>query len=206
MNAAHRKSPAPAPAVKAAVKPHGGAGEIRIIGGRWKRTPLSVPDRPGLRPTPARVRETLFNWLGQDLSGWRCLDAFAGSGALGLECASRGAARVLMCDQDPVLVEAMKKMRDKLEATDVEVRRGDGIAALRQSPGTWDLVLIDPPFEAELFDAALLAGAAALAPSGRLYMEAPETWNTGRLEALGWRLERHVKAGAVHAHLLSRSA
>jgi 16S rRNA (guanine966-N2)-methyltransferase len=196
----------PAPAVKVVARPHGGAGEIRIVGGRWKRTPLAVPDRPGLRPTPARVRETLFNWLGQDLSGWRCLDAFAGSGALGFECASRGAARVLLCDQDPVLVEAMKNMREKLGASEVEVRRGDGIAALRQSPGSWDLVLIDPPFEAGLFDAALQAGAAALAPSGRLYMEAPETWDNDRLAALGWQLERHVKAGAVHAHLLSRSA
>lgn len=202
-----RKTPAPAvAAVVALARPHGGAGEIRIIGGRWKRTPLSVPDRPGLRPTPARVRETLFNWLGQDLSGWRCLDAFAGSGALGLECASRGAARVLLCDQDPVLVEAMKKTRDRLGATDVEVRRGDGIAALRQSPGTWDLVLVDPPFEAGLFDAALQAGAAALSPLGRLYMEAPESWDADRLAVLGWLLERHLKAGAVHAHLLSRSA
>jgi len=197
---------APEPAAGKAVKPHGGAGEVRIVGGQWKRTPLPVSDRPGLRPTPARVRETLFNWLGQDLTGWRCIDAFAGSGALGMECASRGAAQVLLCDQDPELVTALKKVCTRLGAGNVEVRRGDGITALRTVPGTWDLVLIDPPFEAGLFDAALSAGAGALTPNGRLYMEAPEAWDGARLAALGWKLERHLRAGAVHAHLLSRSA
>ncbi|MCZ2498043.1 23S rRNA (adenine(2030)-N(6))-methyltransferase RlmJ [Xylophilus sp. Kf1] len=196
---------APQPPVKPS-KAHGGAGEVRIVGGQWKRTPLPVSDRPGLRPTPARVRETLFNWLGQDLTGWRCVDAFAGSGALGMECASRGAARVLLCDQDPELVLALKKVCTRLGAANVEVRRGDGITALRTVPGTWDLVLLDPPFEAGLFDAALSAGATALSAHGRLYMEAPEAWDEGRLGALGWKLERHLRAGVVHAHLLSRSA
>ena len=74
-------------------------GEVRIIGGLWRRSKLAVPDQPGLRPTPDRVRETLFNWLGQDLTGWRCVDAFAGTGALGLEAASRGAAQVLAMAQ-----------------------------------------------------------------------------------------------------------
>ena len=206
-----RKTAAPSakpakPAIQKTVKPHGGAGEVRIVGGQWKRTPLPVSDRPGLRPTPARVRETLFNWLGQDLSGWRCIDAFAGSGALGMECASRGAAQVLLCDQDPELVIALKKVCTRLGAGNVEVRRGDGITALRTVPGTWDLVLIDPPFEAGLFDAALAAGAGALTPNGRLYMEAPEAWDESRLLDLGWKLERHLRAGVVHAHLLSRSA
>ena len=93
-------SPAPAKAAKVAAKVASGAGEVRIIGGQWKRTRLPVAQRPGLRPTPDRVRETLFNWLGQDLSGWHCLDAFAGTGALGLEAASRGAAAVLLVEQD----------------------------------------------------------------------------------------------------------
>lgn len=206
MSARRTVAPAAAPVVKKTVKPHGGSGEVRIVGGQWKRTPLPVSDRPGLRPTPARVRETLFNWLGQDLSGWRCIDAFAGSGALGMECASRGAAQVLLCDQDPELVLALKKVCTRLGAGNVEVRRGDGITALRTVPGTWDLVLIDPPFEAGLFDAALSAGASALTHNGRLYMEAPEAWDEPRLATLGWKLERHLRAGAVHAHLLSRSA
>jgi len=186
--------------------PHGGAGEVRIIGGQWKRTPLPVPDLPGLRPTPARVRETLFNWLGQDLSGWRCLDAFAGTGALGFECASRGAARVLLCEQEPRLVGPLRTLARKLEATAVEVQRADGISALRAAPAAWDLVLLDPPFESDLFDAALKAAAMALAPSGRVYLEAPVTWSAERLAALGWEAERQLKAGAVHAHLLRRSA
>ena len=84
------------------------AHEVRIIGGQWKRTKLQVPDKPGLRPTPDRVRETLFNWLGQDLTGWRCVDAFAGTGALGLEAASRGAAQVLLVEQDPQLVAQLR--------------------------------------------------------------------------------------------------
>ncbi|QHI99416.1 16S rRNA (guanine(966)-N(2))-methyltransferase RsmD [Xylophilus rhododendri] len=203
-------------AVKTAVKtlskksapprPHGGAGEVRIIGGQWKRTSLPVPDLPGLRPTPARVRETLFNWLGQDLAGWRCIDAFAGSGALGLECASRGAAQVLLCEQDLRLAAALKALCTRLSASTVEVRRGDGISALRAVPGAWDLVLLDPPFEADLFDAALKAAAAGLAANGLVYLEAPEAWDQARLAELGWSSERHLRAGAVHAHLLRRSA
>jgi 16S rRNA (guanine(966)-N(2))-methyltransferase RsmD len=196
-------------AVKTAVKvakPHGGAGEVRIVGGQWKRTPLQVPDLPGLRPTPARVRETLFNWLGQDLTGWRCIDVFAGSGALGLECASRGAARVLLCEQDTKLVAALKAACVRLSATGVEVRRGDGISALRATAGAWDLALIDPPFEAGLFDAALKAASGGVAATGRVYLEAPEVWDEARLAAAGWRLERHLRAGVVHAHLLQRSA
>src|SRR4051794_32172956 len=82
-------------------------GEIRLIGGLWKRTKLPVADKPGLRPTPDRVRETLFNWLGQDLTGWRCADAFAGTGALGFEAASRGAAEVVLIEQDGVLVSQL---------------------------------------------------------------------------------------------------
>ncbi|MBN9338606.1 MAG: RsmD family RNA methyltransferase, partial [Comamonadaceae bacterium] len=105
-----------------------GAGEVRIIGGQWKRTRLKVPDRPGLRPTPDRVRETLFNWLGQDLTGWRCLDAFAGTGALGLEAASRGAAAVLLVEQEAALAAALQQHQQRLQAAQVRVQRGDGLA------------------------------------------------------------------------------
>src|SRR3954466_10716767 len=97
------------------------AHEVRIIGGLWKRTRLPVADKPGLRPTPDRVRETLFNWLGQDLEGWRCVDAFAGTGALGLEAASRGAAQVVLVEQDPDLVATLRALKAKLGADTVEV-------------------------------------------------------------------------------------
>ena len=127
-------------AVDAAPK---GAGEIRIIGGQWKRTRLPVAQRPGLRPTPDRVRETLFNWLGQDLAGWRCLDAFAGTGALGLEAASRGAASVLLVENDAALVAQLQVLQAKLQASAVRVQRGDGVSALKQAtPASLDLVLL----------------------------------------------------------------
>lgn len=92
------------------------SSRIRIIGGQWKRRLLPVPDSPGLRPTPDRVRETLFNWLGQDLSGWHCLDLFAGSGALGFEAASRGAARVLMVEQNPAIARGLNASVQQLGA------------------------------------------------------------------------------------------
>ena len=179
-------------------------GEIRIIGGQWKRTRLSVPDKPGLRPTPDRVRETLFNWLGQSLEGWSCVDAFAGTGALGLEAASRGAAPVQLVEQDPALVKALQALVQRLQATDqVLVRRGDGVAWLRGLPlASVDLVLLDPPFDANLFEAALKAARPALRSSGWLYLEAPQAWTSEGLAPLGYGLYRHLKAGAVHAHLL----
>lgn len=189
-------------AAAAAAAPKG-AGEIRIIGGLWKRTRLQVASRPGLRPTPDRVRETLFNWLGQDLDGWRCLDAFAGTGALGLEAASRGAAAVQLVENDAALVAQLHKLQQRLQATAVRVQRGDGVAALGQAaPGSLDLVLLDPPFDSELFEPALKAAAGAVAAGGFIYLEAPAAWTDERLAPLGLALYRHLKAGAVHAHLL----
>ena len=178
-------------------------GEVRLIGGQWKRTRLRVPDLPGLRPTPDRVRETLFNWLGQDLSGWRCVDAFAGTGALGFEAASRGAAQVLLCELAPVLLAQLQALQSRLDATAVQVRRGDGIAALAQlPPASMDLVLLDPPFESGQFEPALRAAAQAVTASGYIYLEAPRAWSAEELAAFGLVGHRYLKAGAVHAHLL----
>lgn len=182
-----------------------GAGEIRIIGGQWKRTRLPVPQRPGLRPTPDRVRETLFNWLGQDLTGWRCLDAFAGTGALGLEAASRGAASVVLVEQDGELLARLQQHVQRLQARSVQVRRGDGVAVLRQcAAASLDLVLLDPPFDSALFQPALQAAAQAVGPQGWVYLEAPQAWDEAALAPLGLALHRHLRAGAVHAHLLQR--
>lgn len=179
------------------------AGEVRIIGGQWKRSKLPVADKPGLRPTPDRVRETLFNWLGQDLTGWRCVDAFAGTGALGFEAASRGALQVQLVEQDATLIAQLKKIKEQLKAEAVQVQRGDGIAALKQLPSaSADLIFLDPPFDAALFDAALQAAARAVAPGGYIYLEAPSAWGDEQLTPLGLTLYRHLKAGAVHAHLL----
>ena len=189
-------------------KPSTAPHEVRIVGGQWRRTRLPVADRPGLRPTPDRVRETLFNWLGQDLTGWRCVDAFAGTGALGLEAASRGAAQVLLVEQDAKLVSALHLTVERLQAAEtVRVQRGDGVTVLRNQPtGSLDLVLLDPPFDAvALFAPALAAAAAAVRPGGWIYLEAPAEADADQLQALGLALHRHLKAGAVHAHLLQRA-
>ena len=196
----------PATGAPAAPAAKAGAGEIRIIGGQWKRTRLKVATQPGLRPTPDRVRETLFNWLGQDLTGWHCLDAFAGTGALGLEAASRGAAAVRLVEQDAALVAQLGTLQQRLEPANVVVQRADGISALRQTtPGTLDVVFLDPPFDSDLFLPALQAAAATLAPNGFIYLEAPQAWTDEQLSALGLAQHRHLKAGAVHAHLLRRA-
>jgi 16S rRNA (guanine(966)-N(2))-methyltransferase RsmD len=180
-------------------------GEIRIIGGQYKRTKLPVPNKPGLRPTPDRVRETLFNWLGQDLTGWRCADVFAGTGALGFEAASRGAAEVLLCEQDPALVLLLKSLQARLEASMVRIERGDGLGLLKRlAPGSLQLVFLDPPFESGLFEAALKAAAQAVGEAGLVYLEAPRAWLDEELRPLGLQVQRSGKAGAVHFHLLVR--
>ena len=180
-------------------------GEVRIIGGQYKRSKLPVANKPGLRPTPDRVRETLFNWLGQDLSGWRCIDVFAGTGALGFEAASRGAAEVLLCEQDAALVVQLKALQDKLHASMVKVERGDGLAVLRRlSAGSQQLVFLDPPFDSPLFEPALRAAAQAVAEPGYVYLEAPQAWADEALSDYGLQLHRSGKAGAVFYHLLVR--
>lgn len=180
-------------------------GEIRIIGGLYKRSKLPVADRPGLRPTPDRVRETLFNWLGQDLTGWHCADVFAGTGVLGFEAASRGAKEVLLCEQDPVLVEKLKNLQSRLKADMVRVERGDGVSLLRRlNPGSMQLVFLDPPFESGLFESALKAAAQSLHDTGFVYLEAPKPWSDDDLADLGLKVHRFGKAGAVHFHLLMK--
>ncbi|MCY7314657.1 MAG: 16S rRNA (guanine(966)-N(2))-methyltransferase RsmD [Rubrivivax sp.] len=177
-------------------------GEVRLIGGLWKRTKLSVADRPGLRPTPDRVRETLFNWLGQDLSGWRVLDAFAGTGALGLEAASRGAVEVLLLERDAVLVDSLLAVKQRLKADAVSVLRTDALSWIsRAAPARFELVLLDPPFDAGLAPAAAAAAARLVVPGGFLYVEAGEPL---ALPPPEHQLHRSLKAGAVHAQLWQR--
>lgn len=182
----------------------GGRHEVRIIGGQWRRSLLPVADRPGLRPTPDRVRETLFNWLGQDLTGWRVLDAFAGSGALGFEAASRGAAQVLLLEQDPLLVKSLHASRERLKADNLRVMRQDALAWLRAAaPASLELVLLDPPFDAGLALPALLAAQRVLVPGGLAYLESGEPLPT-ELPA-GLSLWRQGRAGAVHHGLYLRA-
>ena len=196
-----RKKPAAAPARGQSTH------EIRIIGGQWRRTPIKVLDKPGLRPTPDRVRETLFNWLGQDLSGWRCVDAFAGTGALGLEAASRGAVQVLALENDAELARLLQQQAERLKATMVQVQRADAVAAMqRLGAAAFDLVFLDPPFDGPWFEPALKAAVRLVPVDGWVYLEAPTHWTDEALAPLGLQGVRHLKAGAVHAHLLRRIA
>lgn len=176
---------------------------VRLVGGVWKRTPLRVPAGvPGLRPTPARVRETLFDWLGPRIAGARCLDAFAGTGALGLEAVSRGAAEVLLVEQDPRLVGALEAMQARLGAASVRVLRGDGPATLaRQAAASLDVVFLDPPFGSPLAARALAAAVRAVAPGGHVYLESAEAGP----DVDGLAVHRRLRAGAVHATLYTAS-
>ncbi len=179
---------------------------LRIIGGLWKRSRLPIAALPGLRPTPDRVRETVFNWLGQDLSGWSCVDVFAGTGVLGFEAASRGATQVLLVEQERRLVLQLAAVKARLQAQQVRIQRGDGVAALAQlPPSSVDAVFLDPPFDSGLFEAALRTAAVAVRPSGFVYLEAPKAWSDADLLGVGLTRIRYLKAGAVHAHLLQPS-
>ncbi len=181
------------------------AGEVRIIGGQWKRSPLTVASKDGLRPTPNRVRETLFNWLGQDLTGTVCVDAFAGTGALGFEAASRGAASCLLCEQDAALCQLLGKTRDKLSAQSVHIQQGDAIISLsRLAAQSADVVFIDPPFDSDLFLPALKAAARIIKPGGFVYLESRRVWTSAELSAVGLCVWRQGKAGMVCYHLLQK--
>ncbi len=178
--------------------------EVRLIGGQFKRSKLPVADRPGLRPTPDRVRETLFNWLGTDLSGWRCLDAFAGSGALGFEAASRGAQQVLMLERDRVLTASLSASALRLGAAGVQVVATDALAWLKRNAlPAFDLVFLDPPFDSALLAAALAAALPCCSATGWIYVESAQALAE---IPLGWAVHRQGRAGAVHFQLLHRTS
>jgi len=179
--------------------------EVRIIGGAWKRSKLPVGEGEGLRPTPDRVRETLFNWLGQDLSGWRCLDAFAGSGALGFEAASRGADSVVLLERDRHLVRALGEVKTRLAADQVRIEQADAMAWMaRCANESFELVFLDPPFATPLAEPALDAAARLVVPDGYIYLEAPRVLDAEAAQARGLTIHRQSRAGAVHFHLLRR--
>jgi 16S rRNA (guanine966-N2)-methyltransferase len=177
--------------------------EVRIIGGSLRRRKIPVASKPGLRPTPDRVRETLFNWLGQDLTQWRCADVFAGSGALGFEAASRGAAFVQIFESDGQLSRSLEQVTEKLGlGSVVAVRKSDGILGLGQmGKATLDLVFLDPPFDSELMPKALRAAIGALKPQGWLYVESGKAIDLQQTQDHGLRLFRQMKAGQVVAQL-----
>lgn len=177
--------------------------QLRIIGGAWRRRVLRFPDSEALRPTPDRVRETLFNWLGQDLDGLECLDLFAGSGALGFEAASRGAARVVMVESAPKVVASLKESALSLGSDPrVEIVRGDAVQYLSSTVRRFDVIFIDPPYrQGWLPRLAPLLGK-AMKPDTALYVEAERELETPGPELSDWRTVRHGKAGEVHFHLM----
>ncbi len=164
-----------------------------------------VVDAPGLRPTPDRVRETLFNWLGQDLDGRHCLDLYAGSGALGFEAASRGAARVVMIEREPRALAALRDAKARLDATGVEIVQADAVAWLAASPDRFDLVFLDPPFGSDVLARLLPLVVERLAPGGAVYVESSHALAPDApplASAPGLLLHRAARAGQVHYHLL----
>lgn len=182
----------------------GHANQIRIIGGQWRSRRLEFPDAPGLRPTSDRVRETLFNWLAPMLPGARCLDVFAGSGALGIEALSRGAAEVVFVERDPAAVRALRDNLARLKAENGRVELAEALAWLGQ-PGTpFEIVFLDPPFDADLLEpvcAALEAGG-WLTASAWIYLEAEAGWRPAL--PVGWTLHREKTAGMVAYRLARR--
>ncbi len=182
----------------------GPVGSVRIIGGRWRGTRLHVPQAPGLRPTSGRVRETLFNWLQPVLPGARVLDLFAGSGALGLEAVSRGAAHAQLVEADPALAQALQTTVQRLSAAnEVKVDCTDALAWLRQEQALrFDIVFVDPPFNTGLWPAVLERLPAWLADAAWLYLETPP----GQVPALSgeWALHREGSTRGVRCALYRR--
>jgi len=172
---------------------------VRIIGGRHRGRPIPVLDVPDLRPTPDRVRETLFNWLGQDLSGASTLDLYAGTGALSLEAQSRGAASSVAVDRNPALVRALKATADALGLTAIEAHVDDALRFLARERRMFDVVFLDPPFADDPWESLLAALRERLAPGARIYAEAASEL----IAPAGFERLRHGRAGNVHYHLFT---
>jgi 16S rRNA (guanine966-N2)-methyltransferase len=184
----------------------GGAGRLRIIAGRYGGRKLPVPDQPGLRPTGDRIRETLFNWLAPVIEGSRCLDAFAGTGALGFEAASRGAREVVMLERSDAVAPVLQANVRLLGAEEVRVERADALGWLSRPGPPFDIVFLDPPFADGLLGPAcqLLAANGWLAPGARVYLEAPVDQPLPALPE-GWGILRDKQAGQVR-YLLAAAA
>lgn len=181
----------------------GGSNTLRIIGGEWRGRKLRFADGEGLRPTTDRVRETLFNWLAPRIHGARCLDLFAGSGALGLEALSRGAGEVVFVDNNPTAIAALKENLALLKANNASVIRCDALAYLRDGSRPFDVVFLDPPFRRDLLQPVLnlLAEGGWLATGARLYLELESEQPLPELDE-GWELLRSKRAGQVAYHLV----
>lgn len=173
---------------------------LRIIGGHWRGRKLAFPDVEGLRPTPDRVRETLFNWLQHDIHGARCLDLFAGSGALGLEALSRGASRVVFVDNSRLVTDQLETHLQTLQCQDAAVLRMSALDYLQRGSGSehYDIIFLDPPFHHELVQKSvhLLEEKGWLKPGAFIYLETESSLKELHLPA-GWEVLREKHAGQV---------
>ena len=187
-------------------QPHGGQGHLRIIGGQWRSRKLGFPEAPGLRPTPDRVRETLFNWLAAHIEGAKVLDAFTGSGALYLEALSRGASMALALDANATAISSLRHNLDLLDCATGQLLQSDALKYLEtQTPSPFDLVFLDPPFHQNLLPATctLLEEKGWLAERAWIYTESETPPSALQMPAT-WRLHREKKAGQVYYSLWQR--
>ena len=171
---------------------------VRIIAGEWRGRLIAFPAAPGLRPTPDRVRETLFNWLGQDLTGKRCLDLFAGSGALGFEALSRGAREVVFVERSAPIRRAIAANTERLGARRMRLIAGDALEFAATTPERFDIVFVDPPYGSGLAEAALRQLPRLLAAGALVYVEGDRAFSAPQ----PWRRVREGRAGAVHYCLI----
>ncbi len=175
-----------------------GRNRVRIIAGKWRSRVVKFPAAAELRPTPDRVRETLFNWLGQRLDGLACVDLFAGSGALGFEALSRGAARVVMVERDRNVAAGLRESARELDAQGLEVVESESLAYLGRCSERFDVAFVDPPYASDLAARALEALPRHLNAGARVYVE-----SAAPLEVTGaWSRLREDRAGAVRYALL----
>lgn len=181
-------------------------GQIRIIGGRWRSRIIDIANESALRPTPNRVRETVFNWLSPWLSGSTCLDLSAGTGILCFEALSRSAAAVVMVDNSIEAIKMINRNIEKLAADSATVVHQDAIAFLQGEPKEYDIIFLDPPFRSDLISqcASLIDQKGWLKMNGLVYIEAPSTMITLPVPDQ-WQLLKSKQAGQVGYHLLQRS-
>lgn len=177
---------------------------IRIIAGQWRGRRLPVLDAPGLRPTKDAVRETLFNWLAPEINHAICLDCFAGTGALGIEAASRGAAQVILVEKDRANTKQLEANVNRLEASNISVANTDALSFIQQLDTTIDIAFLDPPFDLDVLDQLLPELVGKMHEEGAIYIE--QDRNKG-LPALpvGWYYRREKNAGQVVFGLAVRS-
>jgi len=179
-------------------------GRLRIVAGKWRSRLLPVPDVPGLRPTSERIRETLFNWLAPTIEGTRCLDLFAGTGALGIEALSRGAGSVEFVENSKLAVQALRESLQALSDTNAVIHEADAVAYLNsESPATFDTVFVDPPFAADRYAelCRLLASHCWLAKGAHIYLEQDSSQTIPDLPE-GWELLNEKLAGNVRYSLI----